>query len=39
MKLKPMKRRDLVRVLKKNGYERDSKHDIKGGHEMWWNPK
>ena len=39
MKLRPLKRREIVKILKKNGYERDPKHDVRGSHEMWWNPK
>lgn len=39
MKLKPLKRREITRILKENGYERDPHHDVKGSHEMWWNPQ
>jgi len=39
MKLRPLKRREVVRILKRNGYERDPEHDVRGSHEMWWNPK
>jgi predicted RNA binding protein YcfA (HicA-like mRNA interferase family) len=38
MKLRPLKRREIVKILKNNGYERYPKHDVKGSHEMWWNP-
>ena len=38
MKLRPMKHRELVKILKDSGYERDPKHDVRGSHEMWWNP-
>jgi predicted RNA binding protein YcfA (HicA-like mRNA interferase family) len=39
MKLRPLKRREIVRILKENGYGPDPKHSVKGSHEMWWNPK
>jgi predicted RNA binding protein YcfA (HicA-like mRNA interferase family) len=36
MKLHPLKRRELIRKLKKLGYEFD--RDAKRHHEIWYNP-